>query len=151
MSRWKVSALIVSLLMFAIVGVAYAPYHTQTPPSPAGGAAFKNQAKTASQHAGFAADSGTMSGAKEHIGHAIVCMEGPRGKNVNAAWENPCAGQGNGVLADLQTGPQGAAWLLVAQSADSLAVAALNNNNLTQVKNAAQGVSELMRLIAETK
>lgn len=150
MSRWKVSAL-VSLLVLAVTGVAYAPYHTQTQPSPAGGAAFKNQAQTAAQHASFAADSGSMSGAKEHLGHTVACIEGPKGKNVNSAWANPCTGQGNGVLADLKTSKDGAAWIPVAEAADSLTLVGLKASDLAQTKNAARAVSEMMRLIAETK
>lgn len=152
MHRWTVGVLLISLLVLAVAGVAYAPYHTQTQPSPEGGAArFKSQAQTASAHASFAADSSSMRGAKEHLGHAIACIEGPKGKNVNSAWENPCAGQGNGVLGDLKASKVGAAWVPVAEAADSLALVGLKASDLAQAKNTARGVSELMGLIAEAK
>lgn len=153
MHRVRLAVVIAVLAVLAIAGTAYAPYHTQAPSStaPSGGAAFKAAAKTAAAHAGFAADGGTVSYAREHLGHVIVCIEGPKGKNVNSAWENPCQGQGNGVLADLAANRNAKSWLLVAKAADGLAVAGLKAANLAEIKNAAKGVSELMALIAEVK
>lgn len=152
MHRWIIGVLVISLVVLAAAGVAYAPYHTQTQPSPESGAArFKSQAQTASAHASFAADSSSMTGAKEHLGHTIACIEGPKGKNVNSAWANPCAGQGNGVLGDLKASKDGAAWVPVAEGADSLALVGLKASDLAQTKNAARAVSEMMRLIAEAK
>jgi hypothetical protein len=84
---------------------------------------------------------------REHLGHVILCIEGPRGTNVNAAWENPCQSQGNGVLHDL--GSAGTSWSLVAQTADTLAVRALRSSDLNEMKIAASGVAALMKLIAE--
>lgn len=152
MHRGTVIVLLVSLLVLAVAGVAYAPYHTQTQPSPeSGGARFKTQAQTASSHAMFAAESNASASAKDHLGHTIACIEGPKGKNVNAAWANPCAGQGNGVLIDLKASKEGAAWVPVVEAADALAMVGLKSSVLAQTKNAARGVSELMRLIAEAK
>lgn len=140
-------------LTFGIVAVAYAPYHTQQTPPPAESmsGAFKAQARTASTHAGFAAEGSSMSYVKEHLGHVVVCIEGTKGKNVNPAWANPCSGQGSGVINDLEASKEGAPWTLVAQAADSLAIAGLKSTALAQAKNAARGASELMRLIAQAK
>jgi len=81
---------IVSLVVLGLAaGVAHAPYHTQPAPPPgAGGASLTAaiaQAKTAAAHAGYAADSTTVGAAKEHLGHALVCIEGANGGNVNPA------------------------------------------------------------------
>ena len=140
-------------LTFGIVAVAYAPYHTQQPLQPAASTsgAFKAQAKVASTHAGFASDGSSMSYVKEHLGHVLACIEGAKGKNVNSSWMNPCSGQGGGVLNDLKASKSGATWTLVAQSADSLALAGIESTALADAKNAAKGVSELMRLVAESK
>lgn len=118
------------------------------PPSPSSGS-FAAQAKTAAAHASFAAEGTSVSYAREHLGHVIVCIEGKKGKNVNAAWENPCSGQGNGVLNDLRG--SAASWSLVAQAADGLAVAGLKHTDLAKMKAAARGVSTLMKLVAEAK
>lgn len=116
-----------------------------------GAAAFKAQAKTAAAHASFASDGSSASYVREHLGHVIACIEGPKGKNVNAAWDNPCAGQGNGVLVDVRTDRDGAAWILVAQAADDLAVAGLKAPALDQAKRAARGVAQLMVLMSESQ
>lgn len=149
----RMLAIIVAIaLTFGIVAVAYAPYHTQqAPPAESTSGAFKAQARTASTHAGFAAEGSSMSSVKEHLGHVVVCIEGAKGKNVNSSWMNPCSGQGGGVLNDLKASKNGATWTLVAQSADSLALAGIKSTALADAKNAARGVSELMRLIAESK
>lgn len=144
-------------LVVAAATAAYAPYHTSPPPpsSPqepsrsGGSAALQTLARTAATHAGFAADAGTVSAAREHLGHALVCIEGARGKNVNAAWENPCQGQGDGVLNALD-GPT-ASWKPVAEAADSLAVTTMRGSSLAQIKAGAMGVSALMKLIAESR
>jgi len=143
------------LVLFAATA-ARAPYHTApTPPSspaqpePPGAAAgaVTAEAKTAAAHASYASEGGSVAYVREHLGHTIVCIEGAKGKNVNAAWDNPCQGQGSGVLNDLR-GPM-AAWTLVAQTADSLAVAGMKSTDLARMKAAAKGVSALMQLIAE--
>lgn len=155
MRRARLGIVLAVALTFGIAAIAQAPYHTQPQPQPAppasSGGAFKAQAKVASAHAGFAADGSTASYVKEHIGHVIACIEGSKGKNVNPSWMNPCGGQGSGVLNDLKASKGGDAWMPVAQAADSLAVAALGSANLAQAKNAAKGVSQLMKLVADAK
>ncbi len=154
MHRVVVGFSLALVLLVGIAGVAYAPYHTQQyqyPPAASSSDAFKAEAKVASTHAGYASDGSSMSYVKEHLGHVLACIEGAKGKNVNASWMNPCSGQGNGVLTDLTASANGSAWLSVAQAADSLALSGINSTNLAQAKNAAKGASELMRLIAEAK
>lgn len=138
-------------MVVGLAASAYAPYHTRTAPQQTGPASggFKAQARTAAAHAAFAADSASTSSVREHLGHTIACIEGPRGKNVNPAWENPCQGMGAGVLADARADPQGVRWLLVIQAAGDLAVAGLKAQNLDQAKAAARGVAELMKLVAQ--
>jgi hypothetical protein len=139
------------------VGVAYAPYHTTPAPPPApsgqssGLSAAQAQAKTAAAHSGFAAEGGTVSYAHEHLGHTLVCIEGTKGKNVNAAWDNPCKGMGNGVLADLQAAKASTALIDKAKAADAAAVAAVKNSDLAQIKASAKQVSTLMQEIAQAK
>ncbi|MDQ7819062.1 MAG: hypothetical protein QN173_06030 [Armatimonadota bacterium] len=136
-------------LVAGLGGVAYAPYHTQTRPQQTTAGAYKAQARTAAAHASFASEGTSLSYVREHLGHAIACLEGPKGKNVNPAWDNPCQGQGGGVLVDLRADPQGMAWALVVQAAADLAVAGLKAQALDQAKNAARGVAELMKLVAQ--
>ena len=161
MRRMAMSTLPVAVLFILglAAGVAYAPYHTSpTPPSPppspsgaSGLGAAKAQAKTAAAHAGYAAGGETVSFAKEHLGEALVCIEGAKGKNVKAAWENPCKGMGGGVLTDLQRANASASLIQKATTADTTAVAAMTSTSLAQIKAAAKQVSTLMQQIAQAK
>ncbi len=142
--RW----IAVVVLVVGLVTAGYAYYHEQ---QPAGGGepAWKVQARTAATHAGFAAGGDTMSSVEQHLGHALNCIEGPRGANFNRAWGHVCEGQGQGLLTDLRNDRSGMSWLLVAEAAGELAVKGIRSRDLAQRKNAARGVAELMRLVAE--
>lgn len=154
--RHLVIALATAVVLLAATA-AYAPYHTNpTPPppapgqsSPAGLSAVKAQAKVAATHAGFAAEAQSVSSAKEHLGHTLVCIEGSKGKNVQAGWGNPCQGMGNGVLVDLERANASASLLQQARSADETAVAALQSTDLAQIKANAKRVSTVMAELAK--
>lgn len=148
-----VSALVIVLLG---AGAAYAPYHTTPapPPTPSGQpglAAAVAQARVAAAHAGYAGEAGTVSSAREHLGHTLVCIEGPKGKNVNAAWDNPCQGMGNGVLADLQRANAASTLMEKAKDADEAAVAGMKSTDPAQIKAAARQVATLMQQVAQGK
>src|SRR5437867_12317416 len=75
--------------------------------------AAKKQLQTAMFHAGELAQRGDVAATSlMHLQHVMNCLEGPRGKNFRAAVGNPCQGQGNGAITDLQAaaeaGAQGA-------------------------------------------
>ncbi len=116
----------------------------------AAGPRWKVQANTGATHAGFAAAGEAAGYVDQHLGHALNCIEGQKGRNFDARWGNPCEGQGQGLLADLRQDPAGRAWLLVAEAADQLAVSGLRTRDLAQKKNAARGVSALLQLIAQS-
>lgn len=122
-----------------------APETTAAPGTQLGSAAAA--AKTAAAHASFASEGTSVSYVREHLGHVILCLEGPQGNHVNAAWENPCQGQGNGVLNDL--GSARPSWILVVQAADDLAVRALRSDDLAEARISARGVAALMKLVAD--
>jgi len=148
-----VSALVIVLLG---AGAAYAPYHTTPapPPTPSGQsglAAAVAQAKVAAAHAGYAGEAGTVGAAREHLGHTLVCIEGPKGQNVNAAWDNPCQGMGNGVLPDLERANARASLIEKGKTADAAAAAAMKSNDLAQIKTSAKQVSTLMKEVADAK
>jgi hypothetical protein len=113
------------------------------------GADVKAEIKTAVTHAGFAAGGTTMSYVQQHLGHALNCLEGTKGKNFNQSWGHVCQGMGNGILEDLKGAPGGADLMLVAQQAGALAVAGINSKNLNEAKAAAKGVSALLTVIAD--
>lgn len=151
-NRGVVIALAAVVIAGAVVYVLYQRSRPVASPSqsePAGTASgsLASEAKTAAAHASFASEGTSVSYVREHLGHVILCLEGPRGMNVNAAWDNPCQGDGNGVLNDL--GSAGGSWSLVAQTADDLAVRALRSSDLDEMKVAASGVAALMKLIVE--
>jgi hypothetical protein len=168
MYQARLAVLIAITLMFGIAAVAYAPYHTQpTPPPsppppsspppppstrpPSGMSIVKAQAKIAATHAGFAAGGSTVTYVKEHLGHVIACLEGPKGRNVNRQWMNPCSGKGNGVLADLRRMKASASLISKAQAADTTAVTAMKSSNLTLLKNSARRAARLINQVAAAK
>lgn len=146
------TALIVAgLLVSGIAGLSYAQYDygPRSTPGPAQAADLKAQVKTAITHAGFASGGNVLSSVQQHLGHALNCIEGAQGKNFNQAWGHVCQGQGNGILVDLKTASSGADFTLVAQAADSLAVAGVNSKDLAGVRMAAKGVAALLTIIAD--
>jgi hypothetical protein len=143
-------AMAVLLLLGVTTASAYGP-----PPTPAparGEAAWRVQARTAVQHAGFAVAADTIAGVRRELGQVLNCIEGPRGRNFNAQWGHPCRGQGNGILVDLRADRHhGPAWLLVAEAASELAAAGVKAEYPVQMRNAARGVGKLMQLVAESR
>lgn len=106
----------------------------------------KTQLVTAITHAGFAGDGQSVGYVRTHLGHALNCLEGSKGKNFNPAWGNVCQEQGNGILIDLASTPGGATVMLVATQAGALAVAGTKSAN-TRI--AAKGVRALLRVVTE--
>lgn len=155
MSRITMGVAVAVAIILTAVSSAYTQYTTPPPspppgqPAPAGLSAVKAQAKVAAAHAGYAADGNSVSYAKEHLGHVLICIEGPKGKNVKPFWENPCKGMGNGVLVDLQRIKVNPSLLEKARTADGVAVAGLKSTNLARIKAAAKQVSTLMAQIAK--
>jgi hypothetical protein len=135
------------ILIFAAAMVYGSPgdYGNYGAPQPAqAGPDVKTQIKTAITHAGFAASGSALGYVQQHLGHALNCIEGSKGKNFNASWGNVCEGQGSGVLVDLKAAPGGAALMPEAEKADNLAVAGIKTKNLDEAKNAAKGVSDTL-------
>jgi len=142
------------ILLLATSMAAFAPYHTQYPPSQepgtSGGVAkVVNQLKTARVHAANAAGSQTLRDAKWHLGHAVNCIEGPNGKNYDKNNLNPCQGQGSGIIPDLTAeknrGTKGAAQALsLVEEADKTAVEALKQADLAKVQAGAKKTADLL-------
>src|SRR5215472_5291652 len=109
----------------------------------------KTELKTAITHAGYSADADAMSSVQQHLGHTLNCIEGSKGRNFNQSWGHVCQGQGNGILVDLKATQGGPALMLVAEQADSLAVAGLKSKDLAETKNAAKGVGALLTVVAD--
>ena len=103
-------------------------------------AAAKTQLTTAIFHSGELAQRGTVVAAsKTHLQHTMNCLEGPRGANFNAAPGNPCQGQGNGVIPDLQAaqtaGVAGAGRaLMFTNVAQTLILTALKSDDVNLVQ-----------------
>ena len=129
-----------------LVAMATGLADAQTPPQ-AGD--VKQQLRTAITHAGFAANGNVIGYVRQHLGHALNCIEGAKGKHFNQAWGHVCQGHGNGILVDLKAAPGGADVLPVAEHADALAVAGVTSNSLAQARNAARGVGALLAVIAD--
>lgn len=116
--------------------------------SPAGGNTVP-QLRTARTHAQNAAGSETLSGAIDHLTHVVNCIEGARGANYNRQAMNPCEGQGNGLIPDLQADSgrgrtEATKALDFVGQADRLAVDTLKVTDLPRVKSASTRVSDLL-------
>jgi len=136
-------------IVLGVAVAAYAPYHTQQQPPAAQGANLKQQVSTATTHAGYAADGTSLGYVQQHLGHALNCLEGAKGKNFNQSWGNVCEGQGNGILTDLRTASDGAVFRLVAESAGGLALGGLKSKDLNEAKVSAKGVAALLKVIGD--
>lgn len=137
------------LVIAGVMGFAYGQYQYPPQRQPAAQADVKTELKTAITHAGFAAGGDSLTYVVQHLGHALNCLEGAKGRNFNQSWGNVCEGQGNGILEDLKTASGGADFSLVAQAADTLAAAGVKDRNLGAVKMAARGVAALLNVIAD--
>ena len=139
-----------ALGLVVAIGVAIWVLVVQAQVTPAGAQDdAKAQLATAITHAGFAGDGQSVGYVRTHLGHALNCLEGTKGKNFNAAWGNVCQGQGNGILVDLASTAGGADVMLVASQARALAVAGTKSTNLAQMRVAAKGVGVLLRVVTE--
>ena len=91
----------------------------------------KTELDTAIYHGKASADSGSVDTMKAHLHHVINCIEGSEGKAFDPSEVNPCKGQGNGIIPDLQAaGSQGAQALGHVQEADKIAVSSLGVSDL---------------------
>jgi hypothetical protein len=130
----------VAAFLLATAGLGSAQYYGPAPQQ----ADVRTQIRTAITHAGFAAGGSTLSSVQQHLGHALNCIEGAKGKNFNASWGNVCEGQGNGVLVDLKAAPGGAALVPEAEKADSAAVTGVKTKDLEEAKRSAKSVSDIL-------
>ncbi|HEY1771576.1 MAG TPA: hypothetical protein VGH91_00120 [Gammaproteobacteria bacterium] len=69
--------------------------------SAAGAASPDQEISTALQHAGMSAGSSTLADVHMHLHHVLNCLVGPSGKGFDATAEDPCKGQGNGAVNDV--------------------------------------------------
>lgn len=109
--------------------------------------AVRQQLQTAAFHATNAANQAALSAAVLHLGHALNCIEGPKGTNFDTSWGNVCEGQGQGIAVDLQGLPQARQVRLLVDAADALALAGVKSGDLTATRNAARGVAALLELV----
>lgn len=66
--------------------------------APTAASADAAQAKaTAAQHAGLAAGSGDLAGARRHLHHTLNCLVGPDGVGFDESAGNPCAEAGGAI------------------------------------------------------
>jgi len=103
-------------------------------------AAARAQLTTARFHAGELAQRGTaVAATQRHLRHVVNCLQGPQGKNFTAAAGNPCQGQGNGAIVDLQaasaSGHAGAGKALTfANAALAVALQGLASNDVNEAQ-----------------
>jgi len=143
---------VATVLLFGLVAATHSQYNypPSSPPAGSQGSGVKAQLTTAITHAGFAADGDSLGYVRQHLGHALNCLEGPRGPNFNRAWGHVCQGQGNGILVDLKATPGGAVSLRVAEHADSLAASGVKSADRAEAKIAAKAVGALLTVIQDS-
>lgn len=106
------------------------------------------QLRTTRFHAAEAARVETLRGLREHLGHVVNCLEGPRGANYDARNDNPCQGQGAGLIPDLEAaagGQRGARQALeLARTASRIAVDAGKVAEFSRAKSEASRVVDAL-------
>ena len=143
---------VATVLLFGLAVATYSQYDypPSSPPARPQGSGVKAQLATAITHAGFAANGDSLGYVRQHLGHALNCLEGPGGRSFNRAWGNVCQGQGNGILVDLKATPGGAVSLRVAEHADSLAASGVKSADRAEAKIAAKAVGALLTVIQDS-
>jgi len=141
--------MLAAVLVLGTGAATYSQYDYGKPPGGgvAPGSGVKGQLKTAITHAGFAASGDSIGYVRQHLGHALNCIEGPNGKNFNRTWGHVCQGQGNGILQDLRSAPGGVTFTIVVEHADSLAAAGVTRKDLAEAKAAAKATQALLAVI----
>lgn len=113
------------------------------------GGKAEQQLRTAIDHAKNSVGSGAMATAVPHLGHALNCIEGTKGKNFNASWGHVCQGQGDGILTDIKGAKNADSLMVVLNAADDLALAGVRARDLASVQNAARGVAALLQIVMD--
>ncbi len=116
MGRWWIGGCAVGCV--AMLVLAFGPTgslaqydYSQPAPAPKPGPAgakptggLQAELSTALTHAGFAAKYDALPDVTMHLHHVVNCIVGSKDKMFDPSAGNPCQGQGNGILADLQSG-----------------------------------------------
>jgi hypothetical protein len=151
-ARWWIGGGVLAAALSLGLSGGFAQYDYSTPPAAASPSAnLDEEVKTALTHAGFAAKYDTLKEVDVHMHHVLNCLVGPKDKMFDAAAGNPCQGQGNGILADIQAGmgkdtQYHEAWW-AAQTADR----ALKTNDLQQTKAAAHVITLILTDVQKMK
>ena len=138
----------IALILVAVMAAFALP---QAALAQSGLAAAKTQLTTAIFHSGELAQRGTaVAASKTHLQHTMNCLEGSNGPNFNPTPGNPCQGQGNGIISDLQAaqaaGVGGAERALkFTSAAHTLILTALQSNDVNLVQPYAIVVSNQLK------
>jgi hypothetical protein len=111
--------------------------------------ALDTQVATAIQHAGFSMNAGDHAAAQQHLGHVLNCIAGEDGEGFDGSWGHPCAGQGAGILSDVEAHAESEAAMLLVRSAHALAMEGVQAESLAEVQAAAAGVRALLMALQE--
>jgi len=110
--------------------------------------ALETQVATAVQHAGFSASADEHAMAVRHLGHVLNCIAGEDGEGFDGAWGHPCAGQGSGILVDVEAHAHAADVAALLAAAHALAMQGVTAESLGAVHAAAAGVRALLEVLA---
>jgi len=110
--------------------------------------ALDTQLATAVQHAEFSMGADEHAMAVRHLGHVLNCIAGEDGEGFDGAWGHPCAGQGSGILVDVDAHAHAADVAALLAAAHSLAMQGVGQESLGAVHAAAAGVRALLEVLA---
>jgi hypothetical protein len=99
------------------------------------------QMKTASTHAGMAANAPDLKGVQTHMKHVQNCLVGPAGQGFDAAAGNPCNGQGQGAIPEAAD----AATKMKLETALTKTRATVGASDLASAKQGAAEVSSMLK------
>jgi hypothetical protein len=111
--------------------------------------ALDTQLATAIQHAEFSMTADDRAVATRHLGHVLNCLVGEGGEGFDGAWGHPCAGQGDGIMADVEAHPHHDAVILLVRSARDLVREGVGAESIGAVHAAAAGARGLLMALVD--
>jgi hypothetical protein len=149
--RWGVSGLaLMTAVALGLAGAAVLRGGT----IPAARAAMKDtsaEVQTALTHAGFAQKYDTLKEVTLHLHHVLNCLVGPKDSMFDTAAGDPCQGQGNGILPDIQSGMGKDAQYYEAAWAARIADDAIKSGDLQQAKSGAHVITLILTDVQQMK
>lgn len=150
-ARWRTTGVALAAAVALGVAGAVVQHGGSVPAARAAMTDTSTEIQTALTHAGFAQKYDTLKEVTLHLHHVLNCLVGPKDTMFDSAAGNPCQGQGNGIVPDIQSGMGKDAQYYEATWAARIADDAIKSGNLQQAKAGAHVVSLVLTDLQKMK